>query len=223
MNVPRDSDWLNQTPARLQVGGTSLRPLTSAMLNMRLDHAAAIDTVYGTVQSELIDDLRLIRLNSQAHTDKTTYLSHPELGRVLTPASVEILLERGQRNAQVQVLVSNGLSAEAINQNLREIYPAFLRSCGIHELSVPQAFYIENGRVALINQVGELLQSQAVVIFIGERPGLANSASLSAYYCFKPRMDTVTANWQVLSNIHRNGTHPLEAGNMLGNIMRGFF
>ncbi|PWK09665.1 ethanolamine ammonia-lyase subunit EutC [Tumebacillus permanentifrigoris] len=211
---------LKSTPARLHVGGSVMRPSTQAMLKMWADHAAAMDTVFGDVNPQVLEPFDLVWLQSRAAETKKIYLARPDLGRLLHPDSAELLVEKGTQGADVQVLISNGLSSEAINENISDVYPAFLQSCKQYGLSVPQAFYIENGRVALMDEVGELLKPKAVVIFIGERPGLANPASLSAYFCYQPRKGTIEAERMVISNISQQGTPPLEAGAHLGALMR---
>ena len=42
---------------------------------------------------------------------------------------------------------------------------------------------------------------------------------MSAYLCFKPRIGTVEAERMVISNIHKGGIPPLEAGAYLGTVV----
>ena len=204
------------TPARLGVGGRGLRPCTQAQLAFAADHAAAVDTVYGEADLTGLD-ATIVR--SQA-PDKATYLRRPDLGRRLHPDDRARVLAEVGTAADVHVLISDGLSARAIDENLADVWPAFAQACAQHGLSVARPVFVHRGRVALMDEIGELLDAQAVMYFIGERPGLASPGSLSADYCYRPRPGTLEADRMVVSNIHARGTPPLEAGAHLGDMAR---
>lgn len=204
------------TPARLGVGGRGLRPATSALLAFAADHAAAVDTVYGEVD---LAGFEATVVRSQA-PDKATYLRRPDLGRRLHPDDRARIGAEVERDRDVHVLVSDGLSARAVNENLADVWPAFAQSCRLHGLSVARPIFVHRGRVALMDEIGALLEARTVMYFIGERPGLASPGSLSAYYCFRPRPGTLEADRMVVSNIHAQGTPPLEAGAHLGAMLR---
>ena len=80
--------------------------------------------------------------------------------------------------------------------------------------------YVDKGRVALMDEIGEILQPDVVIILIGERPGLVSAESLSAYICYKPRIGTIEAERMVVSNIHKGGIPPVEAGAYLGTVIQ---
>jgi ethanolamine ammonia-lyase small subunit len=70
-----------------------------------------------------------------------------------------------------------------------------------------------------MDQIGKLLQAEVLVLFIGERPGLVSSSSMSAYMCYRPRLGTVESDRMVISNIHPQGTFPAEAGAYIGDLL----
>ena len=74
--------------------------------------------------------------------------------------------------------------------------------------------------VAVMDDVGELLKPKVVVLLIGERPGLVSAESLSAYLCYEPRKGTIEADRMVISNIHKGGIPPVEAGAFLGTVIQ---
>ena len=74
-----------------------------------------------------------------------------------------------------------------------------------------QTFAVRYCRVGLLNEIGELLLPQVVVLLIGERPGLATSESLSAYLAFRPRPGHTDAQRNLISNIHARGISSLVA------------
>lgn len=211
---------VSKTPARIAVGRTGSRPLTTTVLNFRLDHAAAVDAVHGEVDQSILDELNLFTVHTNAKEDKETYILRPDFGRKLTDESKQVLSQKATKNAQVQIIVSNGLSASAINANLINVFRSLeqsMQSLGL-QLGVP--FYIEQGRVGLMDDIGELLKSEVVVYLIGERPGLVSAESMSAYICYQPRHGTIESDRTVVSNIHKGGIPPVEAGAYLGNIIQ---
>lgn len=209
----------SKTPARIAVGRTGSRPLTSTVLKFRLDHAAAVDAVHGEVEQSILDQLQLFTVHTNAKEDKETYILRPDFGRKLTEESKKRLQEKATKNAQVQVIVSNGLSASAINENLINVYKSLEQSLNSLGLKQGVPFYIEQGRVGLMDDIGELLQPDVVVYLIGERPGLVSAESMSAYICYQPRHSTIESDRTVVSNIHKGGIPPVEAGAYLGNII----
>jgi ethanolamine ammonia-lyase small subunit len=209
----------SKTPARIGVGRTGSRPLTATMLKFRYDHAAAVDSVYGEVNEELLKKLDLFTIHTKVENDADTYILRPDLGRKLTDEAKKVLQERCNKNPQVQIIVSNGLSAEAINANLENVYRSFLQSLEKLGLSTGTPFYIEKGRVGLMDDIGELLQPDVVVYLIGERPGLVTAESMSAYICYQPRHSTIESDRTVVSNIHKGGIPPVEAGAFLGTVI----
>jgi ethanolamine ammonia-lyase small subunit len=66
-------------------------------------------------------------------------------------------------------------------------------------------------RVGVLNDLGELLDPEVVVLLIGERPGLATADSLSAYMAYRPRAGHTDAERNLISNIHVRGVAPATA------------
>jgi ethanolamine ammonia-lyase small subunit len=84
--------------------------------------------------------------------------------------------------------------------------------------SVGQTFVIRHCRVGILNEIGELLDPQVVVLLIGERPGLATADSLSAYMAYRPRGNHSDANRNLVSNIHARGVSPRGASVRILNL-----
>ena len=117
--------------------------------------------------------------------DREDYLAHPRSGesirdedaaRIATAAAAG-----GGRPPQVQIVMSDGLNANALNEHLRDILPPLRRelaSAGLRTGAVDVV--IENGRVRAGYHVGAIVGADAVVHFIGERPGTGLD-TLSAY------------------------------------------
>ncbi|MGE6414154.1 ethanolamine ammonia-lyase subunit EutC [Planococcus kocurii] len=208
-----------QTPARIVVGRAGTRAKTDTWLKFRFDHAAAVDAVYGEVPSELLERLGFLQLHSKV-VDKEEYIRRPDLGRRLSDESIATIKEKCKPSATVQIVASNGLSAKAIEENMEDVYLSFDQSLKNAGIETGTTFYVENGRVALMDEIGEILQPDVVVILIGERPGLVSAESLSAYICYKPRLGTIEAERMVVSNIHKGGIPPVEAGAYLATVIQ---
>lgn len=208
-----------KTPARIAVGRAGSRPKTTTWLKFRYDHAAAVDAVYGEVPQELLDRLNIFQVHSKV-IDKEEYIRRPDLGRRLSEDSKKTVIDKCKKGATVQVVVSNGLSAKAIEENMEDVYLSLEQSLNNLNINMGTTFYVDKGRVALMDEIGEILQPDVVIILIGERPGLVSAESLSAYICYKPRLGTIEADRMVVSNIHKGGIPPVEAGAYLGTLIQ---
>lgn len=208
----------NYTPARIGVGRTGTRPLTKEFLSFRIDHAAAVDSVYGEVAPELLKSFQLFSVDTCIET-KEHYLTRPDQGRLLSEAGEKMIWEKCVKQPQVQVVVSDGLSANAIEENMADVYPALIDSLEANGLSAGTPFFVKGGRVGCMDAIGELLQPDVFVLLIGERPGLVCAHSMSAYMCYRPRAGTRESERMVISNIHRRGTPPVEAAAHIGTIL----
>ncbi|OXS76683.1 ethanolamine ammonia-lyase subunit EutC [Domibacillus enclensis] len=208
----------NYTPARIGVGRTGTRPLTKEFLSFRIDHAAAVDSVYGEVAPELLESFQLFSVDTCIET-KEHYLTRPDQGRLLSEAGEKMIWEKCVKQPQVQVVVSDGLSANAIEENMADVYPALMDSLEANGLSAGTPFFVKGGRVGCMDAIGELLKPDVFVLLIGERPGLVCAHSMSAYMCYRPRAGTRESERMVISNIHRRGTPPVEAAAHIGTIL----
>jgi ethanolamine ammonia-lyase small subunit len=212
-------ELLASTPARLGVWRAGTRPLTKALLRFRCDHAAAIDSVYGEVDPSLLEAFDLFTVETRFGNTEN-YLKRPDMGRIITDEGVDLIRSKCRMKPQVQIVISDGLSANAVDANLRDIYPALLDSLRSYGLTAGTSFFVRGGRVAVMDHIGEILQPEVLVLLIGERPGLVSSSSMSAYMCYRPRKGTVESDRTVISNIHRGGTPPVEAGAYIGSVLK---
>ncbi|MEO2078314.1 MAG: ethanolamine ammonia-lyase subunit EutC [Bacillus sp. (in: firmicutes)] len=210
---------ISKTPARIGVGRAGLRPKTNTWLKFRYDHAAAVDAVYGDVNPALLESLSLFKVNTKVE-DKEVYVRRPDFGRKLSEEAKQLITKQCKKAPTVQIIVSDGLSSKAIDENLEDVYLSLNQSLQGIGLDVGTPFFIEKGRVAAMDEVGELLKPKVIVYLIGERPGLVSAESLSAYLCYEPRVGTIEADRMVVSNIHKGGIPPVEAGAYLGTVIQ---
>lgn len=215
----RLAEYRKKTPARVGVGRAGSRPKTKTWLQFRLDHAAAVDAVYGEVPDNLLEQVGLFEVQSRV-ADKEEYIRRPDLGRKLSDEGKAMIEQRCKKAPSVQIVASNGLSAKAIEENLEDVYLSLEQSLKNLNIEMGTPFYVDKGRVAVMDDIGEILEPDVVVMLIGERPGLVSAESLSAYLCYKPRHGTIEADRMVISNIHKGGIPPVEAGAYLGTVIQ---
>lgn len=208
------------TPARIGIWRAGARPKTVSWLRLLADHAAALDAVFKDVPEEFIQRMNLVPIQS-ACKDKDEFLTRPDRGRKLSGEAMRIVQEKGQKNAQVQILVVDGLSSSAIEANVPDLLPALIQGLKANGIQVADpTFFVKYGRVWVQDPVGQLLNSEVVISLIGERPGLVTAESMSAYIIYRPNANTVEADRTVISNIHKGGIPPAEAGAHLATLLK---
>lgn len=222
LESPQDREALlrmmSKTAARIGVGSSGPRNRTKTMLTLRADHAAARDAVFTDVDKTLLEKLNLFSVQTLCR-DKNEHITRPDLGRVLSPESVEQIKERCLKDQDVQIIASDGLSSKAIEANLANILPLVRDGLKSRNISTGQPFFVQFGRVAVEDQVAEALNAKVVCIFIGERPGLATAESMSAYICYQAKVGQPEAKRTVVSNIHSGGISGVEAGAYIAELI----
>jgi ethanolamine ammonia-lyase small subunit len=207
------------TPARIGIGRAGTRMRTRSYLRFRIDHAAAQDAVMKDVSNSFLESLNLPILTTQAE-DMETYLMNLDKGRTLSEESVRWLKEHGDKKKNVQILVCDGLSSSAVEANVRDLLPSLMQGLKLKNLSVGRPLFVKRARVWVQDEVAAIVDCDVVISLIGERPGLATSESLSAYMVYRPGKHTVEADRTVISNIHKGGFPPVEAGAYLADLIQ---
>ena len=204
------------TPARLWVGRAGVSYRTRTALELRRDHAAAVDAVHAELNlirdldADFVQQFGLFEVSTAA-ASKTEYLARPDLGRRLNSEAKDLLWKRCPRGAGLQVIIGDGLSATAIAAQMRTLLPLLLDTATARGWQVGQPFVVRHCRVGVLNDIGEQLDPQVVVLLIGERPGLATAESLSAYLAYRPRPGDTDSRRNLISNIHSAGVSHAEA------------
>ena len=214
---PKDAQGLRalmaSTTARIGVGRSGPRYSTASLLLFQGDHAVTQDALYRDVDQKLLDEFNLFTVQTKITGGKQEYLLRPDLGRLLNDDAKRIINEKCQKNVNIQLAVGDGLSAAAIEANLRKIFPVIKQGVQNAGLTFGTPFFIKYARVGVMNDVGELIKPDVVILLIGERPGLGRAESMSAYMGYKPKYGDTDADRDVVCNIFENGgTNPLEAG-----------
>jgi ethanolamine ammonia-lyase small subunit len=199
-----------RTPARVLADRTGSAYRTATQLQLRQDHAAARDAV--RVEFELERDLgaefverwKLFCVSTMA-ASKEEYLRRPDLGRRLDGNARGLLAAHCALNADLQIVIGDGLSVKAVSTQVPALLPMLAEKARSRGWTLGQPFAVEYCRVGVMNDLGELLQPTAVVLLIGERPGMAIAESLSAYMAYQPRAAHNDSHRNLISNIHGRG------------------
>jgi len=214
---PKDPAALKEliasTTARIGVGRAGPRYNTFSQLLFQADHAITQDALYRDVDQKLLDGFNLFSVQTRVTEGKEEYLLRPDLGRQLSDEAKRRISADCIKSPNVQLVVGDGLSASAIESNLRQIYPVLMQGFKTAGLSVGTPFFIRYCRVGVMNDIGDLLTPDVLILLIGERPGLGRAESMSAYMAYRPQHGDSDANRDVVCNIFEaGGTNPLEAG-----------
>lgn len=219
-------DLVAVTPARIQVGRVGTRPTTVSWLNFRGDHARARDAIYSEMSEQFIQ--RMIeeygsKLIQTTCTDRRDFILFPPRGKHCSQDCLDQLSKSCITGADVQIMISDGLSAFAVEANVPDLLPILNDGLKMEGLTFGTPIVVRYGRVAIGDQVAHHLKSKLVVNLIGERPGLSSSDSLSAYITLNPGPHTISSDRTVVSNIHKGGTPSLEAGAYIVQLVKKIF
>ena len=224
--APRNpwADLAALTPARIALGRVGPSLPTGEVLALALDHARARDAVHlpfdalGVAREIAALGFSTLLVASQA-PDRATYLRRPDLGRRLVRESCRELAAKS-KSEPIAIVVADGLSSAAVHSHaarlIAELQP-LLAAEGWRRGPVVVA---QQARVALGDEVGEILGARLVIELIGERPGLSSPDSLGAYLTFAPRVGRTDAERNCVSNIRAEGLSYQEAAHRIAWLAR---
>lgn len=208
------------TQARVALGRAGAGQPTRAAQAFALDHARAREAVWSAMECDTLEralpDVRTIRLHSAA-ADRAEYLRRPDLGRRLGPGAAAALAGAG--GADVAIVVADGLSATAVNLNAAPVVRALLARLAQTRLTAGPVILAEQARVALGDAAATALGARAVVVLIGERPGLSSADSLGAYVTWAPAPGTPDSRRNCVSNIRDGGLPPDAAAEQIAALL----
>ncbi len=194
------------TPARVELGRAGSSLPTRALLEFQLAHAKARDAVHLPLAvASLAAELKQKGVPSitvaTAARDRDEYLKRPDLGRRLSEDSRERLaVLRGEYDAAF--VIADGLSALAVHRHAVPLFDILLRAL---DWRIAPVVIVEQGRVAIGDEIGETLGARMTVLLIGERPGLSSPDSLGAYLTWQPLPGRTDAERNCISNIRSEG------------------
>lgn len=211
------------TDARIGLGRAGVSLPTSKLLAFQLAHAQAQDAVHCPLEvealaSELAQTLSLseapLLLHSHAQ-DRAMYLQRPDYGRRLNDESREHLQQAAtsQQRYDLAIVIVDGLSALAVQQNSGPFLSALYQTLNndATDWQLAPLTIVEQGRVAIGDEIGALLNADAVLVMIGERPGLSSPDSLGLYMTWAPEPGLKDDRRNCISNVRPAGLQVEEA------------
>lgn len=211
-----DDPWqaLKQfTDARIALGHAGVSLPTKPLLEFQLAHAQARDAVHTAMDSQRIA-AHFHSYNSHivcsAANNRSTYLQRPDLGRVLNDESRQRLqspANSAHTASDLTIVIADGLSATAMNRNAIPFTDALLNQLQneLPQINIGAVIIAEQARVALGDDIASLLNSRAVVVLIGERPGLSSPDSLGIYFTQNPQPGLTDERRNCISNVREAG------------------
>jgi ethanolamine ammonia-lyase small subunit len=227
------------TAARIALGRAGVSLPTAPQLAFQLAHAQARDAVHLALDTDhLLQQLRAAaipgseacRVVNSAAPDRLTYLQRPDLGRRLSDAARKQFAEpdgaadgaedrADQRIYDLAFVIADGLSALAIAKNAAPFLAALQPRIAAQNWTQAPLTIVRQGRVAVGDEVGQLLRARLVVVLIGERPGLSSPDSMGLYLSWMPRVGLSDAGRNCISNVRPEGMRYEEAAYKLHYLL----
>ena len=229
--VDPQNPWLELrrlTPARIALGRTGTSLPTSAQLDFQFAHAQARDAVHlpfdhAGLSAQLSERGRETLLLHSAATDRNSYLQRPDLGRKLSDTSAQSLRDYAEAHpggVDLAIVVADGLSALAVHRHTLPFLTRLEEQMSADGWSLAPVVLVEQGRVAIGDEIGQLLGAKMVVMLIGERPGLSSPDSLGLYFTYNPKVGLTDAYRNCISNVRLEGLSYGMAAHRLLYLMR---
>ncbi len=211
------------TDARIGLGRAGVSIPTKHLLEFQLAHAKAQDAVHkpldtALLQKQLTDEPSItqaaLSLHSRA-TDRAEYLQRPDYGRLLNDQSAALL--DTHRNSvedewDLSIVIVDGLSSLAIEKNAVTFLTALYQTFSSYsQWNIAPLTIVEQGRVAIGDDIATRLKARCVLILIGERPGLSSPDSMGLYLTWNPEVGVTDAYRNCISNIRPAGLSYQEA------------
>lgn len=207
------------TDARIGIGRSGPRYKTKAYLRILADHAGALDAVLNEAPEELVESNHLLPVQTLCD-NKDIYMTRPDLGRLFSAETKKRIAENCLENPEVQIIVSEGLSSIAMERNITDLLAALEQGLKVEGLQAGTPIYVRYSRVPAMDVITNITNAKVTIMLIGERPGLSTYASLSAYMTYEGKVGMPESGRTVVSNIHANGTNPLEAGAHIASLAK---
>lgn len=214
------------TPARIALGRAGGSLPTQALLEFRLAHARARDALLRPLDEEkLATELeqvtgeKILRTTSAAR-NLDDYLLRPDLGRKLSDESRRKLESADRSPVDLAIVVTEGLSTLAVETHAQNLFKHLLPLVHGERWPLAPVVLVRRGRVAIEDEIGEILRAKVALIIVGERPGLIAPDSMSVYIVYDPKPGKTDADRNCISNISSIGTTGSEAAAKIHWLLR---
>jgi len=224
VSVPGLAGLRHLTAARIGLGRAGASLATAPLMAFRLAHARARDAVHAALDvPALLAGLPpglpqpVLVVDSQA-TDRRAYLMRPDLGRLLDPAAAAVLAPHAGA-CDLAVVLGDGLSAQAVQRHAGPLLAVLLPALRARGWALAPPVVVRGARVKVADAVAQALGAAAVLMLVGERPGLSAPDSLGAYLTWAPGPATTDADRNCVSNIRPEGLPIADAAFRIDHLL----
>ncbi|AXT73252.1 ethanolamine ammonia-lyase subunit EutC [Vibrio sp. dhg] len=211
------------TSARIALGRSGNSVPTDELLSFQLDHAQAMDAVHCTLNvdslvAQLSDSYSILKQTLEPPvvvtskvTDRFMYLQRPDLGRQLDEASWNTLEAIGKEHnteLDLAIVIADGLSSVAIQNHALPVISrlvSLMSGDEEHQWNLAPIAIVKQGRVAVGDDVGQCFNAKAVLVLIGERPGLTSPDSMGMYLTWGAKRGSKDSDRNCISNVRPQG------------------
>ncbi|EPN66668.1 ethanolamine ammonia-lyase small subunit [Pseudomonas syringae pv. actinidiae ICMP 19096] len=103
------------------------------------------------------------------------------------------------------IVVADGFSALAIQRHTLPFLKRLYGDVSAEGWKLAPVCIVQQGRVAVADEVGELLGAKMSLILVGERPRLNSPDSLGLYFTYGPNVGLTDASHNCISNVRLEG------------------
>ncbi len=211
------------TSARIALGRSGNSVPTDELLSFQLDHAQAMDAVHCSLNvdslvAQLSDSYSILKYTleppvvvSSKVTERFMYLQRPDLGRQLDDASwkkLQAITKEHNAELDLAIVVADGLSSVAIQNHALPVISrlvSLMSADDDHQWNLAPITVVNQGRVAVGDDVGECFNAKAVLVLIGERPGLTSPDSMGMYLTWGAKRGSKDSDRNCISNVRPQG------------------
>lgn len=193
------------TDARIALGRAGNALPTAAHLDFQEAHARARDAVWSSLDVARLEaevaplGLPVERVTSQAE-ERRRFLLRPDLGRRLAENTA-----LPQAPGSVALVVADGLCASGVQQQAPALLSVLVPALAKAGFTPGPIIIAQQARVALGDDVAQAVKAAAVVMLIGERPGLSATDSMGLYITWAAKRGSNDAMRNCISNIRPGG------------------
>jgi ethanolamine ammonia-lyase large subunit len=217
-------DLLAATPAMHGFDSAGPRPANRVTRAVKMHQGVGREAIRAELRVEELQKITPMRVVRTEAASKEAHLNSPDAGARLSAEAKRMLKPE---SARVQIVISDGLSAEAVHHNMKDLLPVLLDGLEAHGIGTGKPILVPYGRVKLAEPIADAVNAELIVYLIGERPGgdALASRSLSAYFVYQLKdaearrtaaqfsgNAAIRFEYSVISNIYSGGLPPAEAG-----------
>ena len=208
------------TPARTLTGRVGVRDKTLTMFRKNANLAAMVDAVWKPLNRKYAESFGYPMLKSLPNS-KEEYLMRPDLGRLLEDESLDYVRTKLKKNPQVQIVLGEGQSNDALEQGMGELLPALIQGLDANNIDYGTPVFVEYTRIGIGDLIAQEVGAKMACVILGERPGLLTWRSLGCYMTYNPKVDVLESKRTCVSNIQDDGgTPPAEAGAYIADLIK---